>query len=970
MNVKLRVLTAGAVFFIGAQSVVAQKTKKDSVKTREIEEVVMVGYGVQKKSEVTASISKIKGGEIADLNTPSFEAQLAGRAAGVQVTQNTGVLGSAPRVRIRGVNSISSGTSPLYVIDGVPMISGDTGGGYASSNALADINPNDIESMEVLKDGAAAAIYGSRAANGVILITTKKGKGGKFTFNYNNLLSIASPVKYFDLLKTNDFLAISAEKVRPYGLPGNYWAEGAEFDTDWQKAVTRSSLQQDHYLSFGGGLAKGKYFMSLGYTDQEGVILQNSMRRFTVRANVDQKLTDRVDVGGNFSVSKTDFAGINNGANTNSGVMNNALRQLPNTPVFDPSTPTGYNITNESGKSFIGRWTNNANIANDLPNIVYVLNNNRMTSELTRILGNVYTNVKFTDWLTYRLQASVDNSITDGRLYYNKVHGDGFSREGVVEGNNLNLLRWNLQNTFTVDKSFNDHKVNLTLVHEEQYQKARYIFGGGTGLAADYFGKDGPVTNSYKVQSSGGSITENALTSYIARFNYNYARKYFLQASIRRDGLSQLPSETRWGTFPGLSVGWTVSNEKFMEALKPTLSDFKLKASYAKVGNTDIGNYPFRSLYGNARYADNTGLALVQAGNPNLKWETSVKYDYGVELGFFRNRLTFTADYFINNQDGIILDRPTSPILGIPGNTISQNIGSSKNSGFEFSLNADVIRKDNFSWSIGSNVSFVNNEVTGLVSQGSDIFYNIDSGREQVGIIRVGESIRSIYGYKYWGVNKQNGNPVYYKTDGSLVQHNINDGKYYVFDLAKPSSLEKASTLTSADKQILGRTLPKYFGSFSTNIKWKNFDLSTLVRFSGGNKILNLTRRNLLSMDFYNNSTEILGRWQSLDNPGDGMTPRIVGSKGNIINMEGVATSRFVEDGSFIKIDNINFGYSLPKDLVNSFGMTNLRIFASVQNAFVFTKYSGMDPELEVNGVDYNNAPRQRTYSLGLNLSF
>ncbi len=965
MNVKLKVLSIGVVFFT-AQALSAQR---DTTKVQNIDEVVVIGYGTQKKSEVTAAISQVKGSEIANLNTPTFEAQLAGRASGVQVTTNSGILGDAPRIRIRGVNTISSGASPLYVVDGIPIFSGDTGGGYTGSNALSDINPNDIESMEILKDGAATAIYGSRAANGVVLITTKKGKSGRFSFNYNNLMSFATPVKYFDLLHTPDFLVISAEKTVAQGLAPDYWANGSEFDTDWQRAITRSTLQQDHYVSFGGGTNKGKYFFSLGYSNQEGIIVGNSMDRFTVRANADQKLTDWLDIGGSISAARTTYAGLNNNQSSLSGAMYNALRQLPNTPIYDPSNPTGYNIFTQGTSSLVGPWDNNAFIANNITNIAYVLENNINNSQLTRFIGDVYTNLKVTNWLTYRMQASADNSITDGRLYWNKIHGDGFSSKGVVEGNNLNMLRWNIQNMLTANKTFGQHALNLTLVQEYLEQKSNYIVAGGTGLPDDYFGQGGPISNSMTVQTSGGSVTGNSLASYIGRFNYNFAKKYFLQASLRRDGLSKLPYVNRWGTFPGVSVGWTVSNENFMEGLRPTLSDFKLRASYAKVGNTDIGDYPFMSLYGNSRYASNTGLALFRGGNPDLRWETSIKYDYGVDLGFFNNRLTLSADYFINDQNDIILDRPTDPLVGIPNNSIRQNIGAATNKGIELSANGDVIKNEDFTWNVGANVSFVKNEVKALVD-GSDILFNIDSNRQQVGIIRVGESIRSLYGYEYWGVNSANGNPVYYKADGSLVQQDALTGAYTVFNPANPGVAGAASGLVSADKKILGNTLPKYFGAFNTTVKYKNFDLGALVRFSGGNKILNLTRRDLLGMDFTNNSTEILGRWQSAANPGDGWTPRVIAGRGNYINMDGVATSRFVEDGSFVKIDNVSLGYTIPKELTETIGLTGFRIFTTLQNAFTFTKYTGIDPEMEVNGVDYNVAPRQRTVSVGLNASF
>lgn len=966
MSVKLKVLSAGALFFLGGTLVSAQQSKKDSLGTRDIEEVVMVGYGTQKKSEVTATISKVKGSDMANLNTPSFEAQLAGRASGVQITQGSGELGAAPRVRIRGINSISSGTQPLYIVDGMAMISADQGAGYASANPLSDINPNDIESIEVLKDGAATAIYGSRAANGVILITTKKGKGGKFTFNYGNILSFAMPANYYKLLNTDQFLAITAEKTIAAGGVADSWASGNEFNTNWQKAVLRSTSQQDHYVSFGGGTAKGKYMASMGYTDQEGIIVNNSMKRYTIRLNTEQKLIDKVDVGANISFAKTYFSGLNNDSGATSGAIYNALKQLPNTPIYDPSTPTGYNIYTQGTTSLVGPWTNNAFIANNLTNIVYVLNNNIYKSNLTRISAGTFANVKFTNWLTYRLQVGVDNSITKGHLYYNKIHGDGFSARGVVRGTHQDLLRWTVQNIVTLNKSFGRHSFNTTLVHEFQNDRSEFITGGGNGLLGDFFGQAGPISGTYITQLSGGSVTENRLDSYVARLNYNYGKRYFLQASIRRDGLSRLPKSGRWGTFPGLSLGWTVSNESFMQSLKPVLSDLKFKASYAEVGNTELGgSYPYMSLYGAAKYAENTGLALVQAGNYMLSWEKSKKYDYGMELGLLNNRITLSADYFINNQDGLVLDRPTDPTYGIPGNIISQNIGVIRNQGLEIAVNADIIKTENFSWSMGANTTFMDNEVKELVN-GQDIYTS--TGSAVTGVIRVGESIRSLYGYRYWGVNKANGNPVYYKADGSLVQQNVVNGAFYVYNANNPADMGTRGSLTSDDKQVLGRTIPKYFGSVNTNFKWKNFDLSALVRFSGGNKIYNMTRREMLGMDFINNSTEILGRWQSVDNPGDGITPRVYAARTNQVN--GDTSSRFVEDGSFIKVDNISLGYSLPKDFISSLGLSQFRVYATVQNAFVFTKYSGIDPEMESGGVDFNNIPRQKTYSIGLNVGF
>ena len=959
MNVKLRVLSIGAMFF-AAQHLSAQT---DSTKVSDIEEVVVVGYGTQKKSDVTSSVSVVKGEDIANLNTPTFEAQLAGRSSGVQVVSSSGDIGRAPTVRIRGVNTISSGTTPLYVVDGIPIFAGDTGGGNTYANALADINPSDIETMTVLKDGAATAIYGSRAANGVILITTKKGKNGRFSVSYNNLFSVASVVKKFDLLGTPDFLTISNEKA---AAAGTVWARGSEFNTDWQDAVLRTGTQSDHFLSLTGGMGKGNYYASLGYTKQEGVITPNAMERISLRMNADQKVTDWFKLSTSMSYSETGYKGLNNGYNSISGAMFSAVRQLPNTPIYDPSTPTGYNIFTQGTVSRVGQWQNFIPITSDLTNIAYVVNNNKYSSDLTRFIGSISGDVKITDYLDYKLQVSKDRSVTTGFLYWNRVHGDGFSRGGYIDNNYLNLDRWNIQNILNFNKSFGSHNVNVVLVNEYQKQRSNSFFADGQGLSSDFFGDVGVISGSYATQYSGGGTTENGLISYAARLSYNFANKYFIQGTIRRDGLSALPTANKWGNFPGASLGWTVSNENFLKD-NTTLSELKLRASYGKVGNTDIGNYPYLGLYNSFKYADYNGIGYSQAGNDQLKWETNTKINYGADFGFLKNRITLSADYFINENDGLILAVPLSPSLGVPGNSINKNIGSMENKGFEFTANADIIKSSDFRWSIGGNLTTMENMVTGLVD-GKDIIQSQNG--ETAYLIREGESLRSLYGYRYWGVNAANGNAVYYKADGSLVQANTANQGYYVFDPSNPGVLGAASSLSSADKQILGNTLPTYFGSLNTEVKYKSFDFSVMARFSGGNSIYNVTRRELLNQDFYNNGTEILGRWQSASNPGDGWTPRLYGGRGNFINLNGQASSRFVEKGDFVKIDNITLGYSLNPDMLSSIHLSKLRIYGVVQNAVMITNYSGIDPEMENLGMDYNSVPRQRTVSFGINATF
>jgi TonB-linked SusC/RagA family outer membrane protein len=458
---------------------------------------------------------------------------------------------------------------------------------------------------------------------------------------------------------------------------------------------------------------------------------------------------------------------------------------------------------------------------------------------------------------------------------------------------------------------------------------------------------------------SGGSKTQNGFNSFAGRINYNYSQKYFFQASVRRDGISSLPKANRFGIFPGASVGWTISKESFMSDLS-FLSDLKLRASYAEVGNVDIGNYPYLGLYANAKYADYNGIAFSQIGNDQLKWETSKKTDIGLDVSFVENKYRFTFDYFSNNQDGLILNAPTPPSFGIPGNSIAKNIGKLKNWGYEFSFNAALISKKDFKLSADGNLSIVKNEVVELVNH-QDIISTYT-------IIREGESIRAIYGYDYVGVNMSNGNPIYRKADGALVQANIPTSTYKAYNPATPTDVSVASSLVSADRKLLGNTIPTYFGSVGFKAEYKGFDFNVMFRYSGGNYVMNRTRMDLLNQKFQNNSTEILGRWQSVDNPGDGWTPRLWYAGDTFVNLTDNSSTRWVEKGDYIKLQTVSIGYTIPQSLLKRIGIQNLRLFAQGQDLLMITDYTGIDPEMENGGVDYNGTPRQSVVTFGINL--
>lgn len=961
--------------YVGMKRVEAQiagRTVIDVVMAPDLQlmdEIVVVGYGVQRKSEVTGAISSVKGDEIAGLATPSFDAQLGGRSAGVQVAATTGILGETPRMNIRGVSSISSGTYPLVVVDGIPIFTGNMASGGASANALGDINPADIESMEILKDGSATAIYGSRAANGVILITTKKGgtDQGKYRLTYNTYAGIAQPVRLFDLLNAEEFVTITNEKRSNNGqsdIASSTGSKPGSFDTDWQREVLRTSaFQMDHNLALTGTTDRTSYYFSIGYSDQEGIAKPNEMQRYSIRGNVDQKVNKWLNMGVNVGITKSAYSGLNTGTNALSGNIFSAIRQHPNVPIFDVDDPTGYNI-DDVNADYVGRWNNIFSIGDNLPNIMYVVDHNKYQSKVNRIIGNTYAQIAFTPWLNWKTQLSVDQSQSDAYLYWNPTHGDGKGYKGYAYNSFNNWLRWNLQNILNFTKTFaTNHNVGLTLINEYEYTKGYSFTASAQDLSNEFFNQN-IISGTAGTMSIGGGMSDNGFISYAARGNYNYAGKYYLQASIRYDGISALPEANQWGLFPGASIGWTISKENFFSGLTDIVNDLKFRASYAVVGNVNIGSYPYLGLYGSAKYADNNGIAYAQAGNDQLQWEKSTKYDIGFDVQFLDGRFGVTFDYYQNVIDDMILDAPYPASLGIPGNSISKNIGSMKNWGYEFSVNAWAVRTNDFTWRIDANITLPDNEVLSLVDD-ADIV-------GEYRIIRVGEPIYSLYGYKYWGVNEANGNPVFYKADGSLVQLNFPNNTNYVFNPASPGDMTETATFGAADKQLVGQTHPKFFGGLTSNMTYKNFDLNFMLRYSAGNFIMNRTRVDLLGQAFTNNGAEILGRWQSTSNPGDGWTPKLYYGASNFLNRPETTNSRFVEKADFLKLSNIQIGYNFPKELIGRIGLENLRIYVQGQDLLMFTPYTGIDPEMEnyQTGVDFNGSPRQRVVTGGLSVTF
>ena len=941
---------------IGSNSVIDVVMDTD-VKT--LNEVVVTGYGTQERRDITGSVTSIDNESIANLVAPSFDSQLAGRAAGVSVTVPGGILGARPIIRIRGVNSLSGGADPLIVIDGVPVVDSDRSGAV-DSNPLGSINPADIQSYEVLKDGSATAIYGSRAANGVILITTKRGQTGKAQVSYNASVGFNEAVDKFDLLTGDEWVPIANEKIINV-TPTSTGNARPGVNTDWQDAVLRRGATQQHNLSISGGSEATKYFFSLGFTDQESVVKANDLKRYAFRANIDHSISKKVRIGTSLSYSYSEITGLNNGANSLSGAIYNATRALPNVPIYDPENTAfnGFNITANGATTGFG--TNLAGPDNNIPNIAYVLENNLYRGRNHRLLGNAYGEVDIATGLTARSQIGIDLTLADDFSTLNPKHGDGRSSNGSVTMAYNPAFRWNWQNTLNYQTVFaDDHNINVTAGVEYQYTNFYAFSASGTDFSDEFFRLRNLISNSYNNQFSGGSFSENGFDSYFARFNYSYKGKYLLSFAVRNDGISQLAEENRRGTFPGGSIGWRVSDEGFFNS--ELISDFKIRASYAEVGNVSLpgGAFPYAGGFGPVQAAAGAGVGYSNVANVALQWETSKKFNIGLDMTI--GKVTVSADYFKNNVDGIVLNAPTSPSLGVPGNSISQNVGAMYNQGVELRAFANVINRGKFSWNTDFNFTFIENEVTNLVQPLTGTYNRTV----------VGGPIAQLYGFKWAGVNAANGNAMYHSGE-NVVQ--LQGAAWRAYDASNPTDVSTAASAPTQD--FLGNTLPKYQGGWSNNFNYGNWDAEIFVRYSGGNYIMNESLRGLMGLGFSNNHRDILNRWTESGQQTD--VPKLYSGRDANTWMTSASNSRFIEKGDFVRIQNITVGYKIPAATLNSAfngAIRSARFFAQVQNPLIFTKYSGIDPESNQYsgqlsfGVDWNVAPIIRTWSAGLNVGF
>jgi len=956
---------------IGNQSIINVSLESD---VKALSEVIVVGYGVQERRDLTGSVGTIKGSSFQNVAIPSFDKFLQGQATGVQASAPSGILGQPARVRIRGTNSISNSAEPLYVVDGLPYVSGDQGA-VTPYNPLGDINPNDIESVEVLKDGSATAIYGSRAANGVILITTKKGKQGSPKVNYDAWFAAAKPSKRFDLMNAEEFIkvnnmkaansGVTQEMARPTPVPGT---TNEFYDTDWQDVVFRTGFQQNHSLSLSGATPATNYYFSLGFTDLEGISQNNDQRRYSLRANIEQKaLNNNVTFGINSSLTHTTDGGLNTNENGLSGNVASVIVLPPNVPVKWPDGT--YNL-NSAGTA-LGSGANQFNVVDNRTNLQFIFDQNKYLARNLNFTGNAYGDIRILDGLNFRSQLGLMLLNGSDFQYWNPEHGDGRGNNGYVYNVHQNNFRWNWVNTITYNTQIDDHKIGFVGGYEAQKNIYRWYSSSGIDLAHPYFGEKNIISGTIGTQYAGGSYEERAFNSVFGRLNYSFKDRYLVTGTLRHDKISSLPWGNQGATLPGISLGWRLSNEDFFKnsAALRFIDDLKIRGGWAEVGNVEIGAFPYAGIYAPRLYGSVSGLYFNQVGNPGLTFETSKKINFGIDVSLFNNRIGLVADYFKNDVDNLILAIPVPPSHGVPSNQINSNIGALQNTGWEFAVRGDVIRGNDFNWSANLNITFVQNEIVKLAGAPIvDTYHKTDEGM----------SIGHFFGYEYYGVNPANGFPVFVKGDGTLAQIHPGNGNWSVYKPGSPEDIsESTAPLNSVtDKKYLGHSNPTWFGGFNNTFTYKNFDLSLFLTFAGGHKVYNRTRQeNGTTQQYANGYRELLNAWTPENRNTD--VPILWAGQTARINQTNHLNSRFLEDGKFLRAQNITLGYRIPKTVTERLRIENVRIYGQIQNAFVLTKYTGVDPELGSSvttnrqaSLDYNINPVPRTFLVGINLGF
>ena len=916
-------------------------------------EVVVIGYGTARKSDLTGAVASVKGERLLDRPVTNVSQALQGRVPGVEVNVNTSAPGEAARVRIRGISSINSSLDPLYVVDGVIGVDANT------------LNPNDIASLEVLKDASSTAIYGARGANGVIIITTKRGIRGRTRVSYDSYVFLSTLQRSLKALDAQQFMDVynlaykNAEKYDPAGfaggkyvpndpskLPNLFDANGKPlYNTNWEKEVYKPSFSHNHQLTLQGGSEKSTHSLSLGYFDQNGLMIQSWFKRYSARFTMDNDVNKWLRIGGSISLVKSTERMISD-ANGGLNVSRMVIEGIPIVPIKYPD----------------GRWGGNG----DFPgmeggsNPVNIATNRYTLINLLRSVGNVYGLVHITKDLDFKSDFGFDLSGQKNNFYSGReLSSLSLNERGVASINNWQRSYWQSENYFTLNKQVTTNQ-KMTALLGLSWQK-NYIENQGatvTNFIEDYWQWHnlGAGTGVPNIGSSDETWTMN---SYFARMTYNISDKYLFTVTGRYDGSSKFGRNNQYAFFPSAGVAWNISKEDFLRN-SAAISNLKLRASIGSTGNQEIGTYRSFQLLGSGTTLFNNlrepTIVRSSFGNPDLKWERVNQIDVGLELGLFNNRVNLTADYYIRTTKDMLLDAPIPWTSGL--SNVTQNIGSLRNNGVELALNTQIMRSRNLTWTTDINFTANRNKILQLGINNDDI-YPGPWFLGQTNILRVGWPIGTFWGYirdGVWGT----------KDAAEAAKYNLKPGDLKWRDLNNDGKID------DADNTRLGQAYPKYTMNLANTINFKNFDFTFDIRFVGGvNTVSNFMHSTEDRQAIANSLATVLGAWTPENQNSQVAEVRYYGSF-----YQTHIDSRWVQDGSFIRGQNFVLGYTLPANTISRWNIDRLRFYVSAQNLFLITKYTGYDPEVTTFGgnltqnQDFFPYPRPRVLNVGLNLSF
>ncbi len=912
-----------------------------------LDEVVVVGYGTVKKSDLTGAVSSVSEVDLQSRSVPSFQGAIQGRASGVNIRQRGGDLDGDFDIAIRGVSSVTGSNSPLIVVDGVPLFSG----------SLSTINPKDIASVDILKDASATAIYGARASNGVVIISTKRGKQGKASFTVSTEQGIEEISKRYDLLSTEqqrqlfvDAFTHSGRDITGYDNPSDaVW----QIDTDWQDVGTRTAYRQSYNLSAVGGSEKNKYAISAGYLDREGTLLKTDLRQWSLRLNLDSQINDKIKITSSLTGShqKSNFV-------PNDSFFGNGYRWLVYQhsyiePFDEEGNLTAVNTT--AAPFFGGNW--NPLIDNTLP----TRERNR-----TRILGSVKLDAEIWDGLTVSANIGGDVLLSNDYNFFPVYQIGRFSRnQGSVNQSESQQVNWVADLTLNYKKTFGIHAFDaLAGVSVQQFIN--------TGFSANGSGTLNNALNQLSNQSTfnaGGFDVSAGLSSAFFRLNYINNDKYLVTGTIRRDGSSKFGTRNRYGVFPSGSVAWKLSEEAFLED-SSIINNLKLRTSYGLTGNQNIGDFEFITRAGGADYVFGNsaviGNAPVNIGNEDLKWESAKQFDVGVDVGLFGGRLNFELDYYNKKSEDLLISIPIPFTSGVSERP-TVNLGSVKNSGVEFAINSKNLKGGDLTWTTDFNITFNTNKVLdiGTNAVGDPLELpgsTLPLSGNIANLTVAGRPVGAFYMYEFEGI-WQLGE----EAEAAAFSNSVpGDPKY--------ADLNNNGIFDDGDRTFVGNPHPKFFGGINNTITYKDFSLSVFANFAGGYQLFNSARNFFArSVPFVQNFAEVADYWTPT-NPSNEV-PR-ASQGGNTTFLATRVSTRFLEDADFLRIKNVSLSYNLPQTITKKLNMQSVKLTLSGTNLFTFTKYKGLDPEASsVNnllsvGIDHTPYPLTKVYNFSAAFTF